>query len=144
MTTHKGLLNLVKTLTNIDNWQEDQRYVAALSLAWIGEQLFGVGGTLVSGRIAHFPEKSELVQENYREIAPQVVFFGARQWESLNRTVQAKIVDAHPLKRFFFTYPTTPTWVTGGFIVSIVLFGCAVSIGLSIFPPKLFSYYTSS
>ncbi|UCG82755.1 MAG: AMP-binding protein, partial [Dehalococcoidia bacterium] len=102
MTTHKGLLNLVKTMSSLDNWQEGERYVAALSLAWIGEQLFGIGGTLVSGRIAHFPEKPELIQENYREIAPQVVFFGTRQWESLNRTVQAKIVDAHPLKRFFF------------------------------------------
>jgi long-chain acyl-CoA synthetase len=52
--------------------------------------------------IVNFPEEPETVQENLREIGPDVLFFGARLWENLNRMVQAKMIDSTYLRRLIY------------------------------------------
>jgi long-chain acyl-CoA synthetase len=52
--------------------------------------------------VTHFPEKPETVQVDIRDIAPHIIFYGARLWESLASTIQVKITDSTPLKVFFY------------------------------------------
>jgi long-chain acyl-CoA synthetase len=44
----------------------------------------------------------ETVQEDIRETGPTVLFWGARNWESVNRLIQAKIADTTFLNRFLY------------------------------------------
>jgi len=57
---------------------------------------------LLLGLTVNFPEKPETVQENIRELGPRGLMFSPRQWESLNRMIQAKINDAGYVNRFFY------------------------------------------
>jgi long-chain acyl-CoA synthetase len=50
----------------------------------------------------NFPEEPETVQDNIREIGPQVVFFGPRLWENLIRMIQVKIQDAGLINRILY------------------------------------------
>jgi long-chain acyl-CoA synthetase len=102
MISHQSIItwgNEMKQLHPIDDSDE---FMSFLSLAWIGEQSFGISNMLLSGMTTNFPEKPETVQENIREIGPSILFYSPKLWENINRTIQAKMIDAHPLKRFFY------------------------------------------
>ena len=87
---------------SVDNWRSDEQYVSFLPPAWITEQALGVIGSLVSGMEVSFPEHSETVQENIREIGAQILFWGPRNWESVNRLIQAKMMDTTAINRFLY------------------------------------------
>ena len=100
--THNSVIGRSRAHYDIDVWREDEQYVSFLPPAWVVEQGLGVAGALLSGMEVSFPEKPETVQENIREIAPEILFWGPRNWESVNRLMQAKMVDASRLNRFLY------------------------------------------
>jgi len=102
MVTHDGLVGVANSWQEVDKWQDNEQYLSFLPPAWITEQGLGIAGSLVSGMQANFPEEPETVQENIREIGASVLFFGPRQWESMIRLVQAKIIDTSKLRRFLY------------------------------------------
>ncbi len=102
MLRQSSLRAVVDSWIGVDKWNDTDRYVSFLPPAWITEQAIGIAGGLASGMEVNFPEEPETVQENIREIGASVLFFGPRQWESIIRLVQAKIIDTSPLRRFFY------------------------------------------
>jgi long-chain acyl-CoA synthetase len=102
MLRHSAAIQAGQSWWNVDRWREDEQYVSFLPPAWITEQGLGVAGSLVSGMEVSFPEEPETVQENIREIGAQVLFWGPRNWESVNRLIQAKIMDTTPFNRFLY------------------------------------------
>jgi len=102
MLRHSAAIQAGEAWWNVDRWREDEQYVSFLPPAWITEQGLGIAGSLVSGMEVSFPEEPETVQENIREIGAQVLFWGPRNWESVNRLIQAKIIDTTPFNRFLY------------------------------------------
>lgn len=102
MLRQSALRAVVYSWMAVDKWNDNDRYVSFLPPAWITEQALGIAGGLVSGMEVNFPEEPETVQENIREIGASVLFFGPRQWESIIRLVQAKIIDTSALRRFLY------------------------------------------
>ena len=102
MVTHKALIGMAEGVNAIDRYKQNEEYLSFLPIAWITEQLFGVACSLVYCLRTNFPEEPETVQENIREIGPQVVFFGPRLWENLIRMVQVKIKDSGWINRLFY------------------------------------------
>jgi long-chain acyl-CoA synthetase len=102
MVTHQVLIGMAEALNDVDHFKEHEEYLSFLPIAWISEQLAGVGCSLVCGLRTNFPEKPETVQENIREIGPHFVFFGPRLWESLIRTIQVKILNSDLINRLFY------------------------------------------
>ncbi len=102
MLTHRSLIGMAKALNQVNQFQEGEEYLSFLPIAWIAEQLQGVACSLIYCLRVNFPEKPETVQQNIREIGPQLVFFGPRLWEGLIRTIQVKIGDSSWLHRLFF------------------------------------------
>ncbi len=101
MLTHRALTQ-DGGLPDMDQWRADEQYVSFLPPAWLAEQGLGIAGSLVCGMEVNFPEATETVQENIREIGAQVLFWGPRNWESVNRLIQAKLTDATTLNRFLY------------------------------------------
>jgi long-chain acyl-CoA synthetase len=104
-----GMLNqtwLVKSIEawgHLDGWfGKDYEYLSFIPPAWITEQGIGVAACLLGPMVVNFPEEPETVQENLREIGPDILFFGARLWENLNRMVQAKMIDSTLLRRLIY------------------------------------------
>lgn len=102
MVSHRQLIELAKLGRDLDDWTDKDEYVSFVPPAWITEQCIGITGCILSRMKSSFSESPEMVQENIREIGAGVLFYGPRNWESVVRTVQAKISDAHPFKRFLY------------------------------------------
>jgi len=84
--------------------KEGAQYLTYISPAWGTEQLFGVSLGLVRPMLVNFPEEPETVLENIREIAPEFLMFGPRQWEMMVRVVEARMLDANWIQRSFYNF----------------------------------------
>ncbi len=82
----------------------DDEYVSLLPLPWIGEQMYAVGLTLLSRMKLNFPEEPETSMADMREIAPTLILFAPRRWEALAAEIEARRLDASPLKRRAFDF----------------------------------------
>ena len=102
MLTHMGLVETARNWFAVDPWYSTDQYLSYLPPAWAAEQFLGMTGGLIAGIIVNFPEKAETVQENMREIGPQIIFYSSRLWESTASLVQAKIADTIRIKRWLY------------------------------------------
>jgi long-chain acyl-CoA synthetase len=100
--TYASLMYGSEFLLTVDPLNEKDNIACPLPPAWITEQLLYVGCHLLSGSILNFAEAVETQQKDLREIGPDLVYYGARQWESQARSVQASIQGANALKRFTY------------------------------------------
>jgi len=102
MLTFRNLLSMALALDEVDPKRSDDEFVSFLPLAWIGEQMMSLSTALAKGFTVNFPEEPDTVTEDIREIGPNVMFAPPRVWESLTSTVQVKIMDTTPFKRFMY------------------------------------------
>jgi long-chain acyl-CoA synthetase len=102
MLSFRNLLSMALSLDAVDPKRGDDEFVSFLPLAWIGEQMMSVSTALAKGFTVNFPEEPDTVTENIREIGPNLMFAPPRVWESLTSTVQVKIMDTTPFKRFMY------------------------------------------
>ena len=101
MITHKTILGAGAAWACLDDWSEKDNYVSFLPLVWVTEQMM-IAASLITGMVVNFTESIETVQEDIRETGPSVLFWGARNWESTNRFIQAKITDSTFLNRLLY------------------------------------------
>ena len=102
MLSFANLLSMALNLHQVDPRKPSDEFVSFLPLAWIGEQMMSVATALAIGFTVNFPEEPETALHDIREIGPHVLFAPPRIWEGLNSTVQVKIMDTTPLKRFLY------------------------------------------
>ncbi len=87
-----------------ENLSEDEDMLAYLPMAWIGDNIFSVAQSFVTGFCVSCPESSETVLEDLREIGPTYFFAPPRIYESLLTTVMIRIEDAAKIKQRMFHY----------------------------------------
>ncbi len=97
--THRNLVEGTSRLTGVIPFAPFSRYLSYISPAWATEQFFGLALGVMIPFVVNFPEEPETVQDNIREIGTQVLMLSPRQWESLASLVEAKMMDAGPLRR---------------------------------------------
>ncbi len=102
MLSFQNLLTMALSLHQVDPRKPGDEFVSFLPLAWIGEQMMSIATALAIGFTVNFPEEPETALHDIREIGPHVLFAPPRIWEGLNSTVQVKIMDTTPLKRFLY------------------------------------------
>jgi len=102
MLSHKNLLSMAWNLGQVDPKYASDEFVSFLPLAWMGEQMMATASALLFGFCVNFPEEPDTVQENIREIGPHLIFSPPRVWENLAASVQVKIMETTPLKRFLY------------------------------------------
>ncbi len=103
MLSQKWLVDGVRAWARMDGWDErGYQYLSFIPPAWATEQGLGIGGHLVADVAVNFPEEPETVQENLREIGPEILFYGARLWENVNRMVQARMIDSTAIRRLLY------------------------------------------
>jgi len=99
MLTHQSMISMGHNLMSVDPLEPEDEFVSFLPLAWIGEQMTCMSCGLQIGFTVNFPEEPETVQNDIREIGPQVMFSPPRIWENLVSQVQVKIEDSSWLKQ---------------------------------------------
>jgi long-chain acyl-CoA synthetase len=100
--TNTYLLEAPSRIIGALDFRPGTQYLSYISPAWATEQFFGVALAVVVPFVVNFPEEPETVQDNIREIGAEALMFSPRQWESLSALVEAKMMDAGPIRRAMF------------------------------------------
>ncbi len=101
LISHDFLIKGARKFAQVKPWQATDEYLSFVPMAWIAEQLFMVGWLLWKTKV-NYPESTETVQENIREIGPHFLLLGPRQWQGLVSMVQMKMNDAGSLRRWIY------------------------------------------
>jgi len=100
--THQALINTARAFVGRYPLNENDDLISNFPAAWVGDSFFATIPHLLTGARLNFPEEPETIAEDTREVGPNFVIYGPRQWESLVSEIQVKMIDAHPLKRFVY------------------------------------------
>lgn len=79
-------------------------YISILPPAWIVDQMWGVGITLLGAMTINFPETPETAVEDFREIGPSIIIAASHFWEGLASRIRVKIEDSAFIKRKAYHY----------------------------------------
>ena len=104
LLSQSGLISAASGFVEVDGYGPEDNYLSFVPVAWITEQLIGLAGSIFSGFVVNFPEGAETVNENIRELGARILFFSPRQWESINRMIQSKILATSWLKRRVYQF----------------------------------------
>ncbi len=100
--THRALLNAARKFISRYPLDEHDELLSNFPAAWVGDSCFATLPHLLTGARLNFPEKTETISEDTREVGPTLVTYGPRQWESLVSDIQAKMIYASRLRRFVY------------------------------------------
>jgi len=100
--THRALINTAQGFISRYPLSEKDDLISNFPAAWVGDSFFATIPHLLTGARLNFPEEPETIAEDTREVGPNFVIYGPRQWEGLVSEIQVKMIDANPLKRFFY------------------------------------------
>ena len=100
--THRALIKTAEGFVSRYPLDKNDDLVSSFPPAWVGDSFFSTIPHLLTGARLNFPEEPETTAEDTREIGPDFVIYGPRQWESLVSDIQVKMTDANRLKRFFY------------------------------------------
>jgi long-chain acyl-CoA synthetase len=100
--SHRALVTTAGAFLDRFPLTEKDDLISNFPAAWVGDSFFATVPHILSGARLNFPEEPETIAEDTREVGPNFVIYGPRQWESLVSDIQIKMIDAHPLKRFVY------------------------------------------
>jgi long-chain acyl-CoA synthetase len=102
ITSHQALITTAKDFVMRYPLTEKDNLISNFPAAWVGDSYFGTIPHLLTGAVLNFPEEPETIAEDTREVGPNFVIYGPRQWESLVSDIHVKIIDTSPLKRLAY------------------------------------------
>ncbi len=99
--------NMIETAQNnidLEGLSDQDETLAYLPMAWIGDNIFSIAQSYVSGYCVNCPENSDTVLEDLREIGPSYFFAPPRIFENILTTAMIRIEDAAGIKQWMFKY----------------------------------------
>jgi len=102
LLTHRALVTTAARFCDRFPLTQKDDLMSNFPAAWVGDSFFATVPHLLTGARLNFPEEPETIAEDTREVGPNFVIYGPRQWESIVSEIQVKIMDTHPIKRFFY------------------------------------------
>jgi long-chain acyl-CoA synthetase len=100
--SHRALIATARSFLERFPLTDRDNLISNFPAAWVGDSYFATIPHLISGAKLNFPEEPETLAQDTREVGPNFIIYGPRQWESLVSDIQVKMVDAHPLKRLVY------------------------------------------
>ncbi len=102
LMTHRALIRTASGFVSRYPLSERDNLISNFPAAWVGDSYFATLPHLLTGAKLNFPEEPETIAEDTREVGPNFVIYGPRQWESLVSEIHVKMLDAHPIKRLAY------------------------------------------
>lgn len=94
MMSWRGLGAAARGLNTMLGCGERDSLVSYLPLCHVAEQMFSIHIPLATGAVVNFAESLRTVQEDLRELAPQIFFGVPRIWEKFHASIQTKLREA--------------------------------------------------
>ena len=102
MLSHGNILSAIRLYHTVDPRRDSDNHVSFMPMGWIAEPILGIAAHVYAGLVLNFPEEPETVRQNIREIAPEMLFYNSRLWDSLVGMVQVRMNDATWLNRTLY------------------------------------------
>lgn len=102
MLSHRNLISIARQWTEANGINPMENWISISPPAWIVDQMWCLGVALQSAMTINFPETSETVLEDFRDIGPSIIITSSRFWEDMASRIRVKISDAGWLKRKLF------------------------------------------
>jgi long-chain acyl-CoA synthetase len=102
MLTHANAIRTARTFMAVERVGPDDQWLSYAPMAWVGDSIYSLVLSLVSGAASNCPESPETVQRDLRELGPTIFLAPPRIWENMLTSVQVRAADATPLKRWLF------------------------------------------
>ena len=98
MMSWRGLGAAAQGLNTMLGCTPRDSLVSYLPLCHVAEQMFSIHIPLASGAVVNFAESLRTVQEDLRELSPQIFFGVPRIWEKFHAAIQTKLREAGGLR----------------------------------------------
>ena len=98
MMSWRGLNRAAAGLNTLLGCREGDQLVSYLPLCHMAEQMFSVHIPILVGARVNFAESLRTVQDDLRELSPQVFFGVPRIWEKFHASIQTKLREAGGLR----------------------------------------------
>jgi hypothetical protein len=102
MMSWRGLVTAARGLNTVLGCGERDDIVSYLPLCHVAEQMFSLHVPLATGAVVNFAESLRTVQEDLRELSPQVFFGVPRIWEKFHAAIQTQLRGTGRLRRWLF------------------------------------------
>ena len=102
MMSWRGLGAAARGLNTALGCGPRDRLVSYLPLCHVAEQMFSIHIPLATGAVVNFAESLRTVQEDLRELSPQIFFGVPRIWEKFHSTIQTKLREAGGLRLWLY------------------------------------------
>ena len=98
MMSWRGLGAAAQGLNTTLRCTEHDSLVSYLPLCHVAEQMFSIHIPVATGAVVNFAESLRTVQEDLRELSPQIFFGVPRIWEKFHASIQTKVREAGGLR----------------------------------------------
>ena len=98
MMSWRGLSAAARGLNSALGCGPSDQLVSYLPLCHVAEQMFSIHIPLAAGSVVNFAESLRTVQEDLRELSPQVFFGVPRIWEKFHSSIETKLREAGGLR----------------------------------------------
>jgi long-chain acyl-CoA synthetase len=102
MLTHDALITTAKSGLEREGLGADEKMLAYLPMAWVGDNLFSYAQALVGGFTIGCPESIDTVLLDLKEIGPTYFFGPPRVYEGLLTQITIRMEDASAIKKRLF------------------------------------------
>lgn len=100
--SNRNIIETAKGTCEFDNLVAGDSVLAYLPMAWVGDFIFSIAQAYWSGFCVGCPESQETMQKDLNEVGPTYFFAPPRYFEGLLTSVQIRMEDAGPFKRWLY------------------------------------------
>ena len=102
MIGHKGMISMVRGLSQVLDFRPNDSVVSVLPLCHIAERMFSLIFPMYVGYTVNFAESVNTLQEDMKEISPTAFLNVPRIWEKMYSNIMIRMQDAVFFKRWVF------------------------------------------
>lgn len=102
MISHKGMISMVRGLSQILEFRSNDSVVSVLPLCHIAERMFSLIFPMYVGYTVNFAESVNTLQEDMKEISPTAFLNVPRIWEKMHSNIMIRMQDAVFFKQWAF------------------------------------------
>ncbi|MEM8790057.1 MAG: AMP-binding protein [Pseudomonadota bacterium] len=100
--SHDNLLVMARSAAEFDGLKSTDSAIAYLPMAWVGDFIFSMGQSYVTGMCVACPESQDTLMHDMREIGPTYFFAPPRMFEGLLTNLTIRMEDAGRTKKWLF------------------------------------------
>lgn len=102
MMSWRGLGTAARGLNSVLGCSDRDALVSYLPLCHVAEQMFSIHIPMVCGAVVNFAESLRTVQEDLRELSPQIFFGVPRIWEKFHASIETKLREAGGIRLWLY------------------------------------------